>query len=100
MQNMLQPKVRMSFSDKEYSLEELSDVYSQSWDVSQPWSYADSTLEMKAGGLGGLPSEQGPPQAFGDTSPTPASLTTAQDYVYALQGSHAICTCCSWPTSD
>ncbi|KAK1346919.1 LOW QUALITY PROTEIN: hypothetical protein QTO34_000779 [Cnephaeus nilssonii] len=95
MQNMLQPKVR-SFSDKEGSLEELSDVDSQSWDVSQPWSCADSTPVLKAGGRG-FP---GAPQTSGDTSSTPASLTTAQDYVCALQGSHAICICCSRPTPD
>ncbi|OWK14340.1 CHFR [Cervus elaphus hippelaphus] len=45
-------------------------------------------------------SEPGAPQAPGDAPSTSANVTAAQDYVCALQGSHAICTCCFQPMPD
>lgn len=107
-QDMLQPKVRRSFSDEEGSSEDLldlSDVDSESSDVSQPYIVCRQCPEYRR--QAGLPllcsgpgSEQGPPQASGDLPSTSASATTAQDYVCTLQGSHAICTCCFQPMPD
>ncbi|CAK6439916.1 unnamed protein product [Pipistrellus nathusii] len=106
-QDMLQPKVRRSFSDEEVSSEDLldlSDVDSESSDVSQPYIVCRQCPEYRrqAGPplCSGPGSEQGPPQASGDTPSTSASTTTAQDYVCTLQGSHAICTCCFQPMPD
>ncbi|XP_036159419.1 E3 ubiquitin-protein ligase CHFR isoform X1 [Myotis myotis] len=114
-QDMLQPKVRRSFSDEEGSSEDLldlSDVDSESSDVrsvcspcSQPCIVCRQCPEYRRQ-MGppllcsGPGSEQGPPQASGDTPSTSASVTTAQDYVCTLQGSHAICTCCFQPMPD
>ncbi|XP_025774425.1 E3 ubiquitin-protein ligase CHFR, partial [Puma concolor] len=70
-QDMLQPKVRRSFSDEEGSSEdllELSDADSESSDISSQLAQ-HHTCET-------------------------------QDYVCALQGSHAICTCCFQPMPD
>ncbi|XP_054568785.1 E3 ubiquitin-protein ligase CHFR isoform X2 [Eptesicus fuscus] len=107
-QDMLQPKVRRSFSDEEGSSEDLldlSDVDSESSDVSQPYIVCRQCPEYRRQVgppllCSGPGSEQGPPQASGDTPSTSASTTTAQDYVCTLQGSHAICTCCFQPMPD
>ncbi|KAF5923862.1 hypothetical protein HPG69_007493 [Diceros bicornis minor] len=107
-QDMLQPKVRRSFSDEEGSSEdllELSDVDSESSDVSQPYVVCRQCPEYRRQAGQPLPcpgpgGEPGAPQALGDTPSTSASVTTAQDYVCALQGSHAICTCCFQPMPD
>lgn len=107
-QDMLQPKVRRSFSDEEGSSEDLldlSDVDSESSDVSQPYIVCRQCPEYRRQVgppllCSGPGSEQGPPQASGDTPSTSASATTAQDYVCTLQGSHAICTCCFQPMPD
>ncbi|XP_077731197.1 E3 ubiquitin-protein ligase CHFR isoform X8 [Canis aureus] len=107
-QDMLQPKVRRSFSDEEGSSEdllELSDVDSESSDVSQPYIVCRQCPEYRRQGGQALPcpgpnSEPGVPQAAGDAPSTSTSVKTAQDYVCALQGSHAICTCCFQPMPD
>lgn len=107
-QDMLQPKVRRSFSDEEGSSEDLldlSDVDSESSDVSQPYIVCRQCPEYRRQAGQPLPclgpgNEQRAPQASGDTPSTSSSVTTAQDYVCTLQGSHAICTCCFQPMPD
>nr|XP_005891266.1 PREDICTED: E3 ubiquitin-protein ligase CHFR isoform X3 [Bos mutus] len=107
-QDMLQPKVRRAFSDEEGSSEdllELSDVDSESSDVSQPSIVCRQCPEYRRQAGQPLPypgpgSEPGAPQVPGDAPSTSASVTAAQDYVCALQGSHAICTCCFQPMPD
>uniref|UniRef100_A0A667HSA4 E3 ubiquitin-protein ligase CHFR n=1 Tax=Lynx canadensis TaxID=61383 RepID=A0A667HSA4_LYNCA len=108
-QDMLQPKVRRSFSDEEGSSEdllELSDADSESSDISQPYIVCRQCPEYRRQAGQPLPcpgpgSEPGAAQAPGDAPSTSTSVTTAaQDYVCALQGSHAICTCCFQPMPD
>ncbi|XP_022347851.1 E3 ubiquitin-protein ligase CHFR isoform X3 [Enhydra lutris kenyoni] len=107
-QDMLQPKVRRSFSDEEGSSEdllELSDVDSESSDVSQPYIVCRQCPEFRRQAVQALScpgpgSEPGAAPAPGDAPSTSTSVTTAQDYVCALQGSHAVCTCCFQPMPD
>uniref|UniRef100_U3E058 E3 ubiquitin-protein ligase CHFR n=1 Tax=Callithrix jacchus TaxID=9483 RepID=U3E058_CALJA len=107
-QDMLQPKVRRSFSDEDGSSEdllELSDVDSESSDISQPYVVCRQCPEYRrqAAQPPHCPApegEPGAPQALGDTPSTSASLMTVQDYVCPLQGSHALCTCCFQPMPD
>uniref|UniRef100_A0A452R130 E3 ubiquitin-protein ligase CHFR n=1 Tax=Ursus americanus TaxID=9643 RepID=A0A452R130_URSAM len=107
-QDMLQPKVRRSFSDEEGSSEdllELSDVDSESSDVSQPYIVCRQCPEYRrqAGQSLPCPGPGSEPRAAptpGDAPSTSTSVTAAQDYVCALQGSHAICTCCFQPMPD
>uniref|UniRef100_A0A2K6SW09 E3 ubiquitin-protein ligase CHFR n=1 Tax=Saimiri boliviensis boliviensis TaxID=39432 RepID=A0A2K6SW09_SAIBB len=108
-QDMLQPKVRRSFSDEEGSSEdllELSDVDSESSDISQPYVVCRQCPEYRrqAAQPPRCPApegEPGAPQSLGDAPSTSASLMTAvQDYVCPLQGSHALCTCCFQPMPD
>nr|XP_045012717.1 E3 ubiquitin-protein ligase CHFR isoform X3 [Jaculus jaculus] len=105
-QDMLQPKVRRSFSDEEGSSEdllELSDVDSESSDISQPYIVCRQCPEYRRQAVQPLPcpapnSELGP--LVGEAPSTSASFRTAQAYVCPLQGSHAICTCCFQPMPD
>ncbi|XP_023370739.1 E3 ubiquitin-protein ligase CHFR isoform X3 [Otolemur garnettii] len=108
-QDMLQPKVRRSFSDEEGSSEdllELSDVDSESSDISQPYVVCRQCPEYRRQVAQPLPcpaptGEPGAPQALGVVPSTSASLVTAgQEYVCPLQGSHVICTCCFQPMPD
>uniref|UniRef100_A0A671F4P1 E3 ubiquitin-protein ligase CHFR n=1 Tax=Rhinolophus ferrumequinum TaxID=59479 RepID=A0A671F4P1_RHIFE len=108
-QDMLQPRVRRSFSDEEGSSEDLlalSDVDSESSDVSQPYVVCRQCPEYRRQAGQPLPcsgpgSAQGAPQASGDTPSAPAGVTAAaQDYVCSLQGSHVTCTCCFQPMPD
>uniref|UniRef100_A0A2K5X251 E3 ubiquitin-protein ligase CHFR n=1 Tax=Macaca fascicularis TaxID=9541 RepID=A0A2K5X251_MACFA len=107
-QDMLQPKVRRSFSDEEGSSEdllELSDVDSESSDISQPYVVCRQCPEYRrqVAQPPHCPApevEPGAPQALGDVPSTSVSLTTVQDYVCPLQGSHALCTCCFQPMPD
>uniref|UniRef100_A0A8C8TIK7 E3 ubiquitin-protein ligase CHFR n=1 Tax=Peromyscus maniculatus bairdii TaxID=230844 RepID=A0A8C8TIK7_PERMB len=109
-QDMLQPKVRRSFSDEEGSSEdllELSDVDSESSDISQPYIVCRQCPEYRRQAVQSLPcpvpdNELGATQALGGEAPsTSASLpAAAQDYMCPLQGSHAICTCCFQPMPD
>ncbi|KAM8817291.1 E3 ubiquitin-protein ligase CHFR isoform 1-T1 [Rhynchonycteris naso] len=107
-QDMLQPKVRRSFSDEEGSSEDLldlSDVDSETSDVSQPYIVCRQCPEYRRQAGQSLlcsepVSEQGAPQASGDIPSTSTSIISVQDYVCPLQGSHAICTCCFQPMPD
>nr|XP_021483858.1 E3 ubiquitin-protein ligase CHFR-like isoform X1 [Meriones unguiculatus] len=109
-QDMLQPKVRRSFSDEEGSSEdllELSDVDSESSDISQPYIVYRQCPEYRRQAVQSLPcpipsSELGVTQALcGEAPSTSASLpAAAQEYMCPLQGSHAICTCCFQPMPD
>nr|DBA23116.1 TPA: hypothetical protein GDO54_014065 [Pyxicephalus adspersus] len=107
-QDMLQPKVRRSFSDEEGSSEdllELSDVDSESSDISQPY-----TVCRQCPGYGRHnvqpppyppPLESDASQSAGDAPSTSATFTPAtQEYVCSAQGSHVICTCCFQPMPD
>lgn len=101
--DMLQPKVKRSFSDEEGSSEELlelSDADSESSDISQPyiicrqcpgyWRNRSHPVlypvpETQAAGLGIL----------GDTPSTSANVpTAAQEYVCLPRGNHLVCSCC------
>ncbi|XP_063641389.1 E3 ubiquitin-protein ligase CHFR isoform X35 [Pan troglodytes] len=83
-QDMLQPKVRRSFSDEEGSSEdllELSDVDSESSDISQPYVVCRQCPEYRrqAAQPPHCPApegEPGAPQALGDAPSTSVSLTT------------------------
>ncbi|XP_054300867.2 E3 ubiquitin-protein ligase CHFR isoform X13 [Pongo pygmaeus] len=107
-QDMLQPKVRRSFSDEEGSSEdllELSDVDSESSDISQPYVVCRQCPEYRRQAAQPPPcpapeGEPGVPQALVDAPSTSVNLTTVQDYVCPLQGSHALCTCCFQPMPD
>lgn len=107
-QDMLQPKVRKSFSDEEGSSEdvlELSDVDSESSDISQPYVVCRQCPEYQRQVGQPLPctepdSEPGVPLGPGDAPSTSTRARTAQEYVCTLQGSHAICTCCFQPMPD
>ncbi|XP_037673373.1 E3 ubiquitin-protein ligase CHFR isoform X2 [Choloepus didactylus] len=108
-QDMLQPKVRRSFSDEEGSSEdllELSDADSESSDVSQPYVVCRQCPEYRRQMAQPLPcpgpeGELGALHAPGDTPSTSASHAPATpEYVCPLQGSHAICTCCFQPMPD
>ncbi|KAM5199369.1 E3 ubiquitin-protein ligase CHFR isoform 1-T4 [Hipposideros larvatus] len=107
-QDMLQPRVRRSFSDEEGSLEDLlvlSDEDSESSDISQPYVVCRQCPEYRrqAGqtlSCSGPGSTQGAPQISGDMPSAPADITAAQDYVCSLQGSHVTCTCCFQPMPD
>ncbi|XP_063000229.1 E3 ubiquitin-protein ligase CHFR isoform X3 [Elgaria multicarinata webbii] len=108
-QDMLQPKVRRSFSDEEGSSEdllELSDVDSESSDISQPYivcrqcpGYRLQPVQPLASPV--LEGETEAVQALGDAPSTSANFPTAvQEYVCPSQGSHVICTCCFQPMPD
>uniref|UniRef100_A0A8C3URP6 E3 ubiquitin-protein ligase CHFR n=1 Tax=Catharus ustulatus TaxID=91951 RepID=A0A8C3URP6_CATUS len=108
-QDMLQPKVRRSFSDEEGSSEdllELSDVDSESSDISQPYivcrqcpGYRRHSVPAVSGT--GQETEAGGMQALGDAPSTSANFPAAvQEYVCPAQGSHVICTCCFQPMPD
>ncbi|XP_020859980.1 E3 ubiquitin-protein ligase CHFR isoform X3 [Phascolarctos cinereus] len=108
-QDMLQPKVRRSFSDEEGSSEdllELSDVDSESSDISQPYVVCRQCPGYRRQTMQPVPcllpeSEGGAFEAPGDAPSTSASFpAAAQDYVCPSQGSHAICTCCFQPMPD
>lgn len=107
-QDMLQPKVRRSFSDEEGSSEdllELSDVDSESSDIGQPY-----TVCRQCPGYGRhnmqphpypLPIETDAMRTLGDAPSTSSNFpAVAQEYVCSSQGSHVICTCCFQPMPD
>ncbi|KGL81717.1 E3 ubiquitin-protein ligase CHFR, partial [Tinamus guttatus] len=108
-QDMLQPKVRRSFSDEEGSSEdllELSDVDSESSDISQPYIVCRQCPGYRRHSVPTLPgpgqeTEAGGVQALGDAPSTSANFPAAvQEYVCPAQGSHVICTCCFQPMPD
>ncbi|XP_034291723.1 E3 ubiquitin-protein ligase CHFR isoform X2 [Pantherophis guttatus] len=107
-QDMLQPKVRRSFSDEEGSSEDLldlSDVDSESSDISQPYvlcrqcpGYRRQTVPPLT-----FPEQEGktePGQVPGDSPSTSSNFPTVQEYVCPAQGSHIFCTCCFQPMPD
>ncbi|XP_026540707.1 E3 ubiquitin-protein ligase CHFR isoform X2 [Notechis scutatus] len=107
-QDMLQPKVRRSFSDEEGSSEDLldlSDVDSESSDISQPYvlcrqcpGYLRQTVLPLT-----FPEQEenaAPGQVPGDSPSTSSSFPTVQEYVCPAQGSHIFCTCCFQPMPD
>uniref|UniRef100_A0A8B9I9I0 E3 ubiquitin-protein ligase CHFR n=1 Tax=Anser brachyrhynchus TaxID=132585 RepID=A0A8B9I9I0_9AVES len=104
-QDMLQPKVRRSFSDEEGSSEdllELSDVDSESSDISQPYIVCRQCPGYRRHSVPTLPgtgqeTEAGGMQALGDAPSTSANFP---EYVCPAQGSHVICTCCFQPMPD
>ncbi|XP_063310485.1 E3 ubiquitin-protein ligase CHFR isoform X2 [Pelobates fuscus] len=110
-QDMLQPKVRRSFSDEEGSSEdllELSDVDSESSDISQPYTVCRQCPGYARHGM----QQQPPPpylppvgteasQNLGDAPSTSANFPAAtQEYVCSSRGTHVICTCCFQPMPD
>ncbi|XP_074156314.1 E3 ubiquitin-protein ligase CHFR isoform X2 [Sminthopsis crassicaudata] len=108
-QDMLQPKVRRSFSDEEGSSEdllELSDVDSESSDISQPYVVCRQCPGYRRQALPPAPCllperDGGAFETPADAPSTSASFPAAtQDYVCPSQGSHAICTCCFQPMPD
>ncbi|KFO59512.1 E3 ubiquitin-protein ligase CHFR, partial [Corvus brachyrhynchos] len=108
-QDMLQPKVRRSFSDEEGSSEdllELSDVDSESSDISQPYIVCRQCPGYRRHSVPAVPgtgqeTEAGGMQALGDAPSTSANFPAAvQEYVCPAQGSHVICTCCFQPMPD
>ncbi|XP_074868744.1 E3 ubiquitin-protein ligase CHFR isoform X2 [Carettochelys insculpta] len=108
-QDMLQPKVRRSFSDEEGSSEdllELSDVDSESSDISQPYIVCRQCPGYRRHSVQPLPcpgqeGEAGGLQALGDAPSTSANFpATVQEYVCPSQGNHVICTCCFQPMPD
>uniref|UniRef100_A0A670JQ11 E3 ubiquitin-protein ligase CHFR n=1 Tax=Podarcis muralis TaxID=64176 RepID=A0A670JQ11_PODMU len=108
-QDMLQPKVRRSFSDEEGSSEdllELSDVDSESSDISQPYIVCRQCPGYRRQPVTAIasPGQEGETEArqpLGDAPSTSANFPTAvQEYVCPSQGSHVICTCCFQPMPD
>uniref|UniRef100_A0A8C5P9D6 E3 ubiquitin-protein ligase CHFR n=1 Tax=Leptobrachium leishanense TaxID=445787 RepID=A0A8C5P9D6_9ANUR len=110
-QDMLQPKVRRSFSDEEGSSEdllELSDVDSESSDISQPYTvcrqcpgYGRHSMQQPPPPPYLAPSETEASRALGDAPSTSSNFPAAvQEYVCNSQGSHIICTCCFQPMPD
>ncbi|XP_029426945.1 E3 ubiquitin-protein ligase CHFR [Rhinatrema bivittatum] len=107
-QDMLQPKVRRSFSDEEGSSEELlelSDADSESSDTGQPYivcrqcpGYRRPIAQpVVCAGLQGDAAVRAP----GDAPSTSADFPTAvQEYMCLPRGSHVICACCFQPMPD
>ncbi|XP_070926820.1 E3 ubiquitin-protein ligase CHFR isoform X5 [Macaca nemestrina] len=93
-QDMLQPKVRRSFSDEEGSSEdllELSDVDSESSDISQPYVVCRQCPEYRrqVAQPPHCPApevEPGAPQALGDVPSTSVSLTTGTCFQQGVSG--------------
>ncbi|XP_078083302.1 E3 ubiquitin-protein ligase CHFR [Mustelus asterias] len=99
--DMLQPKIKRSFSDEEVSSEdflELSDVDSESSDFSQP--------HIVCRQCPGYRSENNqsiflPGIRTSDAPSTSTSIPVAvQDYTCPARGPHMICTCCFQPMPD
>lgn len=107
-QDMLQPKVRRSFSDEEGSSEDLldlSDVDSESSDISQPYivcrqcpGYTRHAMLYVAGPpLGSTTSAAAPGDAPSTSAHFPAGV---HEYTCSSEGTHVICTCCFQPMPD
>uniref|UniRef100_A0A8C6XYI5 E3 ubiquitin-protein ligase CHFR n=1 Tax=Naja naja TaxID=35670 RepID=A0A8C6XYI5_NAJNA len=108
-QDMLQPKVQRCCSDEEGSSEDLldlSDVDSESSDISQPYvlcrqcpGYHQQTVLPLT-----FPDQEkntAPGQVPGDSPSTSSNFPTAvQEYVCPAEGSHIFCTCCFQPMPD
>ncbi|XP_038662719.1 E3 ubiquitin-protein ligase CHFR isoform X2 [Scyliorhinus canicula] len=99
--DMLQPKIKRSFSDEEVSSEdflELSDVDSESSDFSQPHivcrqcpGYRSESNQSTF--LPGIRTSE-------DPSTSTSIPVAVQDYTCPARGPHMICTCCFQPMPD
>ncbi|XP_032899833.1 E3 ubiquitin-protein ligase CHFR isoform X2 [Amblyraja radiata] len=110
--DMLQPKIKRSFSDEEVSSEdflELSDVDSESSDISQPYIVCRQCPGYRAENnqttfLQGQHSGTCELPAFRPTGDAPSTSTsspvTVQEYTCPGRGPHIICTCCFQPMPD
>ncbi|XP_069788646.1 E3 ubiquitin-protein ligase CHFR isoform X2 [Narcine bancroftii] len=109
--DMLQPKIKRSFSDEEVSSEdflELSDVDSESSDISQPYivcrqcpgyraeNNQSTFLQGHHSGTCELPGFR----MTGDVPSTSTSVPVVQEYTCPVRGPHTICTCCFQPMPD
>ncbi|XP_041078871.1 E3 ubiquitin-protein ligase CHFR-like isoform X2 [Polyodon spathula] len=108
-QDMLQPKVERWFSDEEGSsdyLMELSDVDSESSDISQPFVVCRQCPGFRKDpslcpAVSGQQAEQGEFKQAGEAPSTSTDTpTVAQEYTCPPHGSHVICTCCFQPMPD
>ncbi|XP_039627390.1 E3 ubiquitin-protein ligase CHFR isoform X2 [Polypterus senegalus] len=105
-QDMVQPKVERNFSDEEGSsdyLLELSDVDSESSDISQPWvvcrqcpwyrkDLCQPAVEQTV---------EAPLRTVGEAPSTSSSTSTvSQEYMCPPQGGHVMCSCCFQPMPD
>ncbi|XP_033900588.3 E3 ubiquitin-protein ligase CHFR-like [Acipenser ruthenus] len=108
-QDMLQPKVERWFSDEEGSsdyLMELSDVDSESSDISQPFVVCRQCPGFRKDpslcpAVSGLEAEQGEFKQAGEAPSTSTDTpTVVQEYTCPPHGSHVICTCCFQPMPD
>ncbi|XP_072373433.1 E3 ubiquitin-protein ligase CHFR [Scyliorhinus torazame] len=99
--DMLQPKIKRSFSDEEVSSEdflELSDVDSESSDFSQPHIVCRQCPGYRPESN---PSTFLPGIRTSDAPSTSTSILVAvQDYTCPARGPHMICTCCFQPMPD
>ncbi|GCB62267.1 hypothetical protein scyTo_0014470, partial [Scyliorhinus torazame] len=99
--DMLQPKIKRSFSDEEVSSEdflELSDVDSESSDFSQPHIVCRQCPGYRPESN---PSTFLPGIRTSDAPSTSTSIPVAvQDYTCPARGPHMICTCCFQPMPD
>ncbi|XP_060699381.1 E3 ubiquitin-protein ligase CHFR isoform X1 [Hemiscyllium ocellatum] len=100
--DMLQPKIKRSFSDEEVSSEdflELSDVDSESSDFSQPHIVCRQCPGFRSDSNPPtfLPSFRMNTDAPSTSSSTPVAV---QEYTCPTRGPHIICTCCFQPMPD
>ncbi|XP_043924653.1 E3 ubiquitin-protein ligase CHFR [Protopterus annectens] len=108
-QDMLQPKIKRSFSDEEGSSEELlelSDADSESSDISQPYIICRQCpgywRNHNHPVLYPVPETQAAGFVIpGDTPSTSANVpAAAQEYVCLPHGNHVVCSCCFQPMPD
>ncbi|XP_030073587.1 E3 ubiquitin-protein ligase CHFR [Microcaecilia unicolor] len=106
-QDMLQPKVRLSFSDEEGSSEELlvlSDIDSESSDIGQPYVTCRQCIGYRPAvqSLLYTASESSSGVCVPGDVPSTSSddPSGVQEYTCPFQGSHVICTCCFQPMPD
>uniref|UniRef100_A0A4W3IND1 E3 ubiquitin-protein ligase CHFR n=1 Tax=Callorhinchus milii TaxID=7868 RepID=A0A4W3IND1_CALMI len=111
-QDMLQPKIKRSFSDEEGSSEdflELSDVDSEASDISQPYIVCRQCPGYRAehnqsSFLQGQHSGACELAAFRVTGDAPSTSTSnpaaVKEYTCPARGAHMICTCCFQPMPD
>ncbi|XP_051888509.1 E3 ubiquitin-protein ligase CHFR isoform X1 [Pristis pectinata] len=110
--DMLQPKIKRSFSDEEVSSEdflELSDVDSESSDISQPYIVCRQCPGYRAENnqstfMPGQHSGTCELPGFRTTGDAPSTSTctpvAVQEYTCPVRGPHTICTCCFQPMPD
>ncbi|XP_070618806.1 E3 ubiquitin-protein ligase CHFR isoform X3 [Erythrolamprus reginae] len=110
-QDMLQPKIRRSFSDEDGSSEDmldLSDVDSESSDISQTYVVCRQCPGYRRQSVPHFTFHEEderpePGQVPGDSPSTSSNFPAGralQEYVCPAQGSHVFCTCCFQPMPD